>query len=84
MRGGQPLKRRAAGKPEQLVAHIVDGAVEIFFNQHGLLRQAYIRDETVTIAQLLNQVISQTGENIVIRRFLRWEICPDGEARIVS
>lgn len=66
------------------MAHIVDGAAAKFMNQHGLLRQAYIRDETVTIAQLLNQVISQTGENIVIRLFLCWEICPDGEARIVS
>lgn len=73
-------KAQSAGKPAKIVAEIVEGVLEKYRNRHVLLRQAHIRDETVTIAQLLNQAISQIGENIVIRRFVRWEICPDGEA----
>jgi elongation factor Ts len=73
-------KAKSAGKPAKIVAQIVDGVLEKYKNRHVLLRQAYIRDDAVTIAQLLNQAISHIGENIIIRRFVRWEICPDGEA----
>ncbi len=72
-------KAREAGKPEKIIAQIVDGVLEKYKNKHILLRQAYIRDETISVAQLLSQVIGQIGENIVIRRFMRWEICPDSE-----
>ena len=72
-------KARYAGKPERIIEQIVDGVLEKYKNEHILLRQAYIRDENITVAQLLNQAISQIGENIVIRRFIRWEICPDSE-----
>jgi elongation factor Ts len=39
-----------------------------------LLRQTYIRDETMTVQQLMNQLVASIGENIVIRRFARWEL----------
>ena len=70
---------RAAGKPDKVVEQIVAGMVEKYKNQHVLLHQAYIRDEAVTIAQLISQVSGAIGENILIRRFSRWEICPDAE-----
>jgi elongation factor Ts len=54
--------------------------LEKFKNQHVLLRQVYIRDENTSVARLLSQTIGHIGENIVIRRFVRWEICPDTEA----
>jgi elongation factor Ts len=73
-------KARIAGKPEKVIEQIVAGFLEKYKNKHVLLRQAYIRDEAITVAQLLSQAISQIGENIVIRRFVRWEICPDAEA----
>ena len=72
-------KAHSAGKPERIIGQIVDGVLEKYKNQHVLLRQPYIRDETITIAQLLSQAMGQIGENIVIRRFARWEICPDTE-----
>jgi elongation factor Ts len=72
-------KARRAGKPEKLIEKIVEGIVEKYKNEQVLLRQPYIRDENITIAQLLGQAISQIGENIVIRRFIRWEINPDAE-----
>ena len=68
---------RAAGKPERIVEKIVTGVLEKYKNKCVLLRQAYIRDETITVAQLLSQTISRIGENIVISRFVRWELCPD-------
>jgi len=65
---------RRAGKPEPVVDKIVAGVLENFKKQSVLLRQPYIRNETITVAQLLNQAVGQTGENIAIRRFVRWEI----------
>lgn len=72
-------KARNSGKPERIIGQIADGILEKYKNKHALLRQAYIRDENITVAQLLSQVISQIGENIVIRRFMRWEVSPDAE-----
>lgn len=68
---------RAAGKPEKVIEQIVNAALEKYKDTQVLLRQAYIRDENLTVAQLLSQAIGQIGENIVIRRFMRWEVNPD-------
>lgn len=62
------------GKPAPVVERIVDGRIEKYYDEACLLRQAYIRDETVTIEKLLAQNIGSIGENIVIRRFTRWEV----------
>lgn len=61
------------GKPEAVVEKIVAGRIEKFKDEVCLLRQPYIRDENMTIEQLLLQNIASMGENIVIRRFVRWE-----------
>jgi elongation factor Ts len=73
-------KARETGKPESVVEKIVAGVLEKYKNKLVLLRQAYIRDETISIAQLLSRVSGSVGENVVIRRFARWEICPDADA----
>lgn len=70
-------KARRAGKPERIIDRIVEGVLEKYRNKYVLLRQLYIRDENIPIAQLLTRAAGQLGENIVIRRFIRWEICPD-------
>jgi elongation factor Ts len=62
------------GKPEAVVDKIVDGRMEKYKDEVCLLRQPYIRDESVTIEKLLHQNIGSLGENIVIRRFVRWEV----------
>ncbi len=72
-------KARDAGKSEKIIEQIVNGVLEKYRNRVVLLRQVYIRDETITVAQLVDQAISHLGENIIIRRFIRWEICPDAE-----
>jgi elongation factor Ts len=70
-------RSREEGKPEPVIERIVSGRMEKFFDEACLLRQAYIRDENTTIQNLLHQNIAAIGENIIIRRFVRWEV---GEA----
>lgn len=62
------------GKPENVVDRIVDGRIEKFKDEVSLLRQPYIRDDSLTIEQLVLQQVASTGENLVIRRFERWEL----------
>jgi elongation factor Ts len=61
------------GKPDNIIDRILEGMVEKFYKENCLLDQAYIRDEDLTIQELLHEQIASIGENIVIRRFERWE-----------
>lgn len=61
------------GKPEHVIDRIVEGRLEKFYSQVCLMEQEYIRDDEKTIEELLKEMISKTGENIVIRRFARFE-----------
>lgn len=67
-------RAREEGKPEAMLARIAEGRLEKFKDEAVLLRQAYIRDETINIENLLMQNIAAIGENVVIRRFARWEL----------
>ena len=62
------------GKPQAVAEKIVEGRLNKFKDEACLMRQVYIRDENLTVEKLLHQVISSTGENVVIRRFQRWEL----------
>jgi elongation factor Ts len=61
------------GKPENVVAKIVDGKIKKFFTENCLLNQAYVRDPNLTVEDLLNELIAKIGENITIRRFVRYQ-----------
>jgi elongation factor Ts len=65
-------RARDEGKAENVLDRIAEGRVEKFKDETVLLRQAYIRDETLTIHKLLLQNVAAIGENIIIRRFVRW------------
>ncbi len=65
-------RAREEGKPDNILPKIVEGTLKKFKDETVLLRQMYIRDENMTIEQLLNQTIAATGENIIIRRFARF------------
>jgi elongation factor Ts len=67
-------RAREEGKPESVIERIVSGRIEKFYDEACLLRQPYIRDEQTTIENLLHQNIAAIGENIIIRRFVRWEV----------
>ena len=61
------------GKPEKVVEKMLAGRIEKFYKENCLLEQPWIRDPAVTIRQLLNERIAKIGENINIRRFVRFE-----------
>jgi elongation factor Ts len=67
-------KAREEGKPEAIISKIVEGSLNKFKDETVLLRQRYIRNEEITIQQLLSQNVVSTGENVIIRRFARWEL----------
>jgi elongation factor Ts len=61
------------GRPEKVLDKIVENRLEKFFQETCLLKQPFVKDESQAIESLLKQAISTLGENVVIRRFARWE-----------
>ncbi len=72
----QILKTQAIneGKPENIAEKMVIGRLEKFYKEVCLLEQPYIREPEISIQELLNQKIAKIGENITIRRFVRFEV----------
>ena len=62
------------GKPENVINKIVEGKVNKFYKDNCLLNQGYVRDPDVIISALLNDMIAKMGENITIKRFVRFQI----------
>jgi elongation factor Ts len=67
-------RAREEGKPEAILDRIIEGRIVKFKDEVVLLRQPYIRDESITIEKLLMQNVAAIGENVIIRRFARWEL----------
>jgi elongation factor Ts len=65
------------GKPANIVDKIVDGKMEKFFADNCLLEQAFIKDPDLTIANLIKGKITELGENLVVRRFVRYAVGED-------
>lgn len=63
-----------SGKPEHIVEKIATGKMEKFYSEKVLLEQAYIRDPEKTIKDYLTEVVAKLGENVTIRRFVRFQI----------
>jgi elongation factor Ts len=64
----------ATGKPEAVVEKIVNGKMEKFYEENCLYEQHYIKDESVTIGEMIAQAVAKLGENISIRRFVRFKV----------
>ena len=64
----------ATGKPENVVERIVNGKMEKFYEENCLYEQHFIKDESVTIGEMVNNAIAKLGENITIRRFSRFKV----------
>jgi len=62
------------GKPENVIDKIVEGKLNKFYEESCLLNQPYVRDTDISITDLLNQMIAKIGENISIKRFVRYQI----------
>ncbi|MEW6770678.1 MAG: translation elongation factor Ts [Bacillota bacterium] len=62
------------GKPERVIEKMVEGRIEKFFKETCLLEQPFIKNPDVTVKDLLHEIIGRIGENIIIRRFVRYEL----------
>jgi elongation factor Ts len=65
---------RTSGKPDHLVAKIVEGKLEAFYKQVALLSQPWIREDKKTIGDLIKEASSRLGENVQVRRFTRFQM----------
>lgn len=68
------IKEQHKKKPAKAMDKIIEGNLEKFYSEVCLLQQPFIKDPSITIKDLLTQVIAKTGENIVIRRFIRYQL----------
>ena len=65
---------RASGKPENLIEKIVEGKVQAFYKDVALMHQEWVRETSKTIGDLVKEVSAKTGENIQVRRFVRYQL----------
>src|SRR3989441_8942353 len=73
----------ASGKPANIAEKIVAGKMEKFYEEVCLLEQPFIKDQTITIAQLIAAKVGKLGENIAVRRFARFKV-GDATATVAS
>ncbi|HZP33976.1 MAG TPA: translation elongation factor Ts [Candidatus Acidoferrales bacterium] len=73
-RGIYREQARSTGKPEPVIEKIVNGKMEKFYEETCLYEQHFIKDESVTVSELINQMIAKLGENISVRRFVRLKV----------
>ncbi|HWF13413.1 MAG TPA: translation elongation factor Ts, partial [Candidatus Acidoferrales bacterium] len=72
---------RATGKPEAVAEKIVNGKMEKFYEENCLYEQHFIKDESMTVGEMVSQMIHKLGENISIRRYTRFKV---GESAATS
>jgi elongation factor Ts len=65
---------KATGKPDAVIEKIVNGKMEKFYEENCLYEQHFIRDEGMTVKELIDQAIAKVGENISVRRFARFKV----------
>ena len=68
------LDPKNAGKPQQVLDKIVEGRLSKFYQETCLMEQAFVKDQNITVGDLVRQTISKTGENIRVRRFTRYKM----------
>ena len=61
-------------KPKNIIDSIVEGKVKRVFSEQCLMEQNFIKNESITIQQYLNEVIAKVGESVKIVRFIRYEV----------
>ncbi len=67
------------GKPENIVEKIVQGRLSKFYAENVILEQPFVKDDSVTVEDLIKNAISKLGENIILRRFVRYELGDSAE-----
>jgi elongation factor Ts len=66
-----------SGKPEKILDKIVEGKLNKFYQEVCLLEQPYVRDTDITVEDLLNELRAKTGENVIVSRFVRYQLGED-------
>jgi elongation factor Ts len=74
----------ATGKPAAVVEKIVEGKMAKFYEEVCLLEQPFIKDQTMTVYQLIASVVGKLGENISVKRYARFKVGDVGETIAVS
>jgi len=67
-------RAKEEGKPEKVIPMIVEGYLKKYKEETVLLNQPYVRDNSMSVQDLINEQVIKLGENIVVRRFVRWEL----------
>ncbi len=65
---------RGSGKPEEVVPKVVEGKLGAFFKDHCLLDQPFVKDDSKSVQELLDEVSAQVGEKVAVRRFVRYKL----------
>src|SRR3990170_4476236 len=73
------MQAKEMGKPDNVVPNIVEGKMKAFYEQTVLLDQPYVKDDSKTIQQLLDEVGAKVGEKVVVRRFTRYKLGEESE-----
>jgi len=68
------------GKPEKVWDKIVEGRLKKFYSEVCLLEQAYVRDDQITMGEFIREAMGRLGENITVRRFVRYQLGGEGES----
>lgn len=68
------VQARESGKPEHVLEKMVEGRLKKFFSEVCLLEQPYVKNPDITIQDYLNEMRAKTGENVIIRRFIRYQL----------
>jgi elongation factor Ts len=71
------IQAKEMGKPDNVIPNIVEGKLRAFFEDNVLLDQKYVKDDTKTIQQLLDEVSGKVGEKVAVRRFVRYKLGED-------
>ena len=73
------IQAKEMGKPENVIPNIVEGKLKAFYEQTVLLDQRFVKDDSKTIQELLDEIGAKVGEKIMIRRFVRYKLGEETE-----
>jgi elongation factor Ts len=71
------VQAKEMGKPERVVSSIVEGKMNAFYEDNVLLDQPFVKDDSKTVQQLLDEVSGRVGEKVAVRRFVRYKLGED-------
>lgn len=74
---------RTSGRPEKFLDQIVSGKMEKFYEENCLYEQRFIKDESVTVRELIEQAVARMGEKVSVRRFVRFKVGEEAAAATV-